>query len=187
MSALDMPRRSVAVAVHLDANRINSRGGLEHVNQLEQWHEDGVILLEMARPAHEEAKAGTDPRRRRKALGHIFTLTYADTGREQRRLKQVEEVLFPGKATTQNERNDVEIVFNADKYGAILVTADGASKSQPGGILGHREQLSQMGIQIMRDSEAVDHIRERISIRDRNARLIAGKTGKALPSWVGED
>lgn len=182
-----MPPRSVAVTVHLDANRINSRGRLEHVNQLERWHEAGVILLEMARPAQEEAKAGTDSRRRRKALGHIFTLTYADTGREQRRLKQIEEVLFSGKATTQNERNDVEIVFNADKYGAILVTADGASKSQPGGILGHREQLSQMGIQVMRDSEAVDHIRERIRIRDRNARLVADKMGKALPSWVGED
>lgn len=109
MATPEMPPRSVAVTIHLDANRINSRETLEHVNQLERWAEDGVIVLEMARPAYEEAKAGNDSRRRRKALNHIFTLTYADTSRE------------------------------------------------------------------------------RIAVRDRNARLIAEETGQPLPDWVGSD
>ena len=38
--------------------------------------------------------------------------------------------------------NDIEIVFNAAKYEGILVTADGGSRRQLGGILGNRAALS---------------------------------------------
>jgi hypothetical protein len=65
-----------------------------------------------------------------------------------------------------NEANDVEIAFNANKYGAILVTADGGSRRQPGGILGNRVALARLGVQVMSDGEAVALVREKIQERD---------------------
>ena len=46
--------------------------------------------------------------------------------------------MFPNGAKDDNELNDVRIVCEAKKYEAILVTGDGGSKAQPGGILGNR-------------------------------------------------
>lgn len=184
---LTMPDRFVYLSFHLDANRINSRGGLSNVSRLERWHEDGVIMLEMSEVAQQEARTGGNVQRTRKALGYIFSMTLAHTAAEQQRIRQIEAILFPNGAATQNERNDVEIAFNAAKYGRILVTADGDSQSQPGGILGNRTELQRLGVRVMRDSEAVELVRERIEVRDRNARRVAEQTGQTLPDWVDAD
>ena len=81
----------------------------------------------------------------------------------------------------------MNIVFNARKYGAILVTHDGASKRQPGGILGSREPLHALGVSVMTAHEAVDYIRRRIAERDKRARRLASERGVKAPNWVGED
>jgi hypothetical protein len=179
--------RFVYVAFQIDTNRINAKNGLANMNQLEAWHEAGVILMHMSLVAQEEAKAGRDSRRARKAISYIFTLTQGRTPDERAALQAAELALFPGGATNQNERNDVEVVFNAKKYGAILVTNDGGSKRQPGGILGNQNALARLGVSVMTDAEAVAHVRQKITERDTRMRRRAERDGVALPAWVGTD
>jgi hypothetical protein len=81
----------------------------------------------------------------------------------------------------------VEIVFNARKYGCILVTNDGGSRSQPGGILGNRERLRSLGVQVLTDEEAVAFVRQLIQERDDRERERARFTGEPAPEWVGRD
>lgn len=182
-----MPRRLLYESFQIDTNRINSRQRLPYMNKLERWEDDGVIHIDMSLVAHREALAGADRQRGRKAHSRIYTLTYADTPPEQERLRRIERILFPSGARTANERNDIEIVFNAGKYGRILVTADGASRQQPGGILGNRTALERLGIRVMADSEAVAHVEGLIEGRDRFAREVARFTREPLPGWVGKD
>jgi hypothetical protein len=151
--------RFVQVVVHLDANRVNARGQLQEVNQLERWRDDGVILMQMSRTAQLEATAGGSPRRSSKARSHIFTLTGDLIDSEKRLRDRIEQTLFPAGAATANESNDVDVVFSAAKYDAILVTADGASKTQPRGILGSRSELEALGVTVMTDIEVVAYVR----------------------------
>lgn len=70
----------------------------------------------------------------------------------------------------------------------MLVTKDGASKSQPGGILGNRDKLQNIaGIKILSPKEAVDFVASKINERDDFNRRIAQETGKNLPNWTGKD
>jgi hypothetical protein len=87
----------------------------------------------------------------------------------------------------QSERNDVEVVFNAKKYGAALITADGGSRRQPGGILGNRTALSRLGVSVVTDAEAVELVRRKIAERDARLRAQAARNGTVLPPWVGAD
>ena len=184
---MKMPDRFIYKSFQIDTNRINSRGGLHSMNQLERWREDGVIMMDMSEVAQEEAIAGGSESRAEKARVNIFSMTLAETPREQEQIRQIESILFPEGAEDQNQRNDVEIVFNALKYHRILVTADGGSKSQPGGMLGRRKELSAMNVQMMRDHEAVEYTRDEIQRRDDLAREIAAHTGQPVPDWVGKD
>ena len=54
-----------------------------------------------------------------------------------------------------SQQNDVEILLTAKLSGAILVTTDGASKTQPRGILGSKKELEALGIKVVAPSEAV--------------------------------
>ncbi len=186
-SQIRMVERFIYRSFQIDTNRINSRGRLESMNRLERWHENGVIHLDMSQVAHTEARTGSDSLRSSKALSYIYSMTHASTTEEQNQLRQIEAMLLPSGARTQNERNDVEIVFNALKYSRILVTADGGSNTQPGGLLGNRDKLAQLGVTIMRDSEAVHYIEAEIRRRDALAQEIAKLTGMQLPNWVGND
>ena len=94
--------------------------------------------------------------------------------------------MFPDGVKDENQRNDVIIVCEAIKYNAILVTNDGGSKKQPGGILGNAHKLKNY-VQIMRDTEAVDFINSKITHRDEINRKVAEHTGEALPEWTGKD
>lgn len=140
----------------------------------------------MAQPAQEEAAHGNHYRAI-KAYGYIFTMTESRTQKEAELLKRIEDILFPQGATTQNEKNDIEIVFNAWKYGCILVTNDGGSRRQPGGILGNRDKLLYLGIEVLTDEEAVTLIKQLIQERDRLECENSKITGKPLPEWVGRD
>jgi len=131
------PRLLPIGVFHIDTNLINGRQKLADVNQLEKWADDTVILLNMSGTAHLEAQAGNNPARIQKANQHIYTVTPAVEASDPR-YRQVENALFPRGAQTESERNDVRIVCDAAHYAATLVTGDGASKRQPGGILGNR-------------------------------------------------
>jgi hypothetical protein len=156
------------------------------MNMLERWHTDKVIGIKMAEPAQDEAAHGSRDRAR-KAYGYIFTMTESQTPKEIELLRSIARILFPEGASTQNEKNDIEIVFNAWKYGCILVTNDGGSRRQPGGILGNREKLLELGIQVLTDEEAVVQIKQLIRERDSREREKSNITGQPLPEWVGRD
>jgi hypothetical protein len=80
----------------------------------------------------------------------------------------------------------VRIVCEAAKYGAILVTGDGGSKTQPGGILGNRHKLKNV-VKILSPDEAMDFVRHRIRERDEfNIRFVK-EFGGELPPWTGCD
>jgi hypothetical protein len=127
-------------------------------------------------------KSGED-----QAYAYIATETLANTPHEKLLLHNIERVLFPAGARTRSERNDAEIVFNSIKYEAILITQDGNSNRQPGGILGNRDKLKKLGANILTDGEAVRFVEDMIRKRDDVARKICEQMGEPLPEWVGED
>jgi hypothetical protein len=179
--------RELALHFQLDTNRINSRGRLEFVNRLESWARTGLIEILLSQPAHEEASAGMDQARRSKAYAYIFTLDMFENPDETSLRRQLEATLFPGGAITVAERNDVRIVAHARKHMAHLVTADGGSKRQPGGILGRRAELAALGVSVMTDEEAVCLVEAKIRRRDEGAVRLAQVTGEPVPDWVGKD
>jgi hypothetical protein len=179
--------RFVYLSFHIDTNRINARTSLPNMNQLERWHRDGVIQMLMSHTAQKEAVAGGSSARAKKAVSYIFTQTMNPIDDERRLMGQIERILFPGGASSASEWNDVEIVFNAWKYSAVLVTADGGSRRQPGGILGNEEFLGRLGIGVMSDDKAVELVRQKISTRDRLMIERCGQEGRPLPAWVGQD
>ena len=130
-------QRFVHRGFQIDANRINARGGEANMNRLEQWRANGIIEIVMSECAATEAAFG-GPLQARKAMTYIQSQTVATTPPEVLMLRNIEAALFPRGADTVGKQHDVEIVFNAQKYGRILVTKDGGSKRQPGGILGRR-------------------------------------------------
>ena len=182
-----MQPRDLHLMFHIDTNRLNARRGLETMNQIEKWADDGVILINMSGTAHTESKAGNSTRRTRKANSFIFTIESDSNGpRGDTIYRQIEEALFPGGAKDQNQINDVRIVCEANKYGASLITNDGGSKKQPGGILGNRDKLKGM-VRIFSDDEAVEFIRDKIRERDELNGRIARELGLPLPEWTARD
>jgi hypothetical protein len=156
------------------------------MNTLEKWHKDKVISIKMAQSAQDEAAHGNSVRAK-KAHGYIFTETKCHTPKEKQIYKNIESVLFPNGASIQSERSDIEIVFNAWKYGCILVTNDGGSRRQPGGILGNRDKLLRLGIEVLTDEEVVAKIKQLIQDRDNRERENSNFMGQPLPEWVGRD
>jgi hypothetical protein len=187
----DTVRRLLYAPVfHLDANLINARQENDAVNHLEKWKTDGVICLAMAGVAHAEAQAGKGTgalARQRKAATHLFTISDAGEVQEDETFTKVEKILW-GKAKNDNQANDVAIVCEAIKWHAILVTNDGDSSSQKGGILGYRDALhEQFGIEIYRPEEAVAFIKKKIAERDARNTEISWITGIPVPLWSGQD
>jgi hypothetical protein len=184
--AFQMARRQLYIPIlHIDTNLINARQKLAPVNQLEKWAENDVILINMSGVAHQEASADGNDDRTRKANQQIFTIQ-TEGEADDPRYAEVEAVLFAEGANDENQRNDVRIICEAAKYQAILVTNDGASKTQPGGILGNREKIRYL-VQVMSPDEAVAFVREKIQERDEfNARCVA-EFGGELPDWSGQD
>jgi hypothetical protein len=183
---IQMERRALYIPVlHIDANLINARQKLAAVNQLEKWASDEVILINISSTARGEAMAGGNMARTRKANQQIFTATPVASASDPL-CRKIEGALFPSGAKDENQRNDVRIVFEAAKYSAILVTTDGGSKNQPGGILGNRAKLKSV-VQILSPDEAVELVREKIKERDEFNVRVAKEYGGQLPSWTGAD
>ncbi len=184
--AIEMQRRMLTQIFHIDTNLINARGKLDTMNQIEKWTRDEVLLVHMSGVSFKEAKADGNPARTRKAHTYIFTVTDVTIDSNDPMYRKIEAVLFPQGTKTENERNDVKIVYEARHYSAILVTRDGDSNTQPGGILGNRDKLKDI-VQIFSDSEAVAFIGEKIAERDDLNRLVEREFGGQLPEWTGED
>lgn len=185
--AIEMrPRYLFTPIFHIDTNLINARGKLETMNQIEQWANDELILVQMSGVSFNEAQAGGNLERTEKALSHLFTMTNEQIKADDPLYQKIETALFPRGAQTENERNDVKIVYEAAHYAAILITRDGGSRTQPGGILGNRHKLGDI-VQILSDSEAIAFIRVKITERDEFNRRVVREFGGKLPDWAGQD
>ncbi|MBI9051312.1 MAG: hypothetical protein JEZ00_17950 [Anaerolineaceae bacterium] len=138
--------------------------------------------------AQGEAIVGNNELRVSKAYSYIYSITIINNTNDLKVIKQIENIIFPNGANNNNQKNDVLIVFTALADESILITNDGASKSQPGGILGHRNELKNtVNVTIMTDEEAVILVREKIQIRDNSIRKVCQLTGESLPDWIGKD
>ncbi len=183
---IQMERRLLYIPVlHIDTNLINAWQKLAAVNQLEKWFEDGVILINMSGTAQREARAGCNTLRSRKANQQIYTTTPSPDSSDPR-YRKIENALFLNGAKDTNQQNDVRIVFEAAKYSAILVTGDGGSKRQPGGILGNRHKLKNI-LQILSPEEAVAFVRKKIQERDEFNERVVKEFGGKLSEWTGAD
>lgn len=184
---IEMQRRMLYTPIfHIDTNLINARCSLPTMNRIEKWAADEIILVNMSGVSFKESLAGNNATRTKKTLAQLFTLTDENIDITCKLYREIESTIFPGGAKNQNQHNDVKIVYEAAHWNAILVTRDGASKSQPGGILGRRDKLRDF-VQILSDTEAVEFVRRKIAERDALNRLVAKETGERLPAWVGED
>lgn len=183
---IEMLRRELRYVFHIDTNLINARGKLDTMNQIEKWAEEGLIPVEMSGVSFKEAQAGGNSARTKKALSQIFTLTDVNINPNYHKYRKIEAALFPEGAKTENEHNDIKIVYEAAHYEAILITSDGGSRTQPGGLLGNRDKLKGM-VKILSDSEAVAFIREQIKERDEFNRRVNREFGIDLPEWTGKD
>jgi hypothetical protein len=182
-----IPERSVGLRFHIDTNRINARQSLPNMTKLERWHSDGVIILDISEEAYDEARSGNNEVRNEKADERIFIKAADVFGVEKEFRDNIAKLLFNSTSLSRNQKNDIQILFCAKMAGAILITNDGGSKRQPGGILGHAKELASLGIEVMTDEVAVQSVRHRITFRDKAARSVARDTGLLLPLWVGLD
>ena len=183
---MELPSRSLNLTYHLDANRINARQKERYVNKLEKWHTDEVIFLEMALTAYEEAGQGNS-QRNAKADEYTWVSTNDSIGGEKEFREKIERTLFPSEAKNKNQKNDVMILFTAHRAGATLITRDGRSRRQAGGMLGNAEALAEIGIRVLSDEKAVNEIEKLIKQRDNKAIQASKLTGVPLPKWVGKD
>lgn len=185
---MEMPSRYVYLDFCIDTNRINAKNKLPSMNQLEIWGEKGIIAIDnMCDVAQDEASKGSSSRFE-KASSYVYPITL-DSHKQSDDFIKIKNILFPAKkALKQNEENDVIIVFHAKDTHCILITNDGGSKRQPGGILGNKDRLlNQIVVKVIRDADAVILVEQKIRERDERAHRIAKKFGEPLPEWVGKD
>jgi hypothetical protein len=156
-------------------------------NQLEVWAKNYIIQIDMCDVAQNEAAKGSAARFQ-KASNYTEPRTL-DSQRRSNEFRDIKNILFPNKSTlTTNEENDVLIVLHAKQNYCILITNDGGSKRQQKGMLGNSDRLlNEIGVKVMRDTEAVELVMEKIMERDERARRVAETTGETLPEWVGKD
>jgi hypothetical protein len=166
---------------------VNARQKIIAMNKLEAWAADEIIRLNTAETAQKEMVSGGSADRTRKAYKLLNTYTEISTPEEYEQLRKITSILCPAGVSTQNQRNDIDIVFNAGKYSWPLITTDGDSKSQPGGILGNRAQLAAIGIKVLTPDQAVAKVEEGIRARDKHARQWAEYYKNDIPDWVGKD
>jgi hypothetical protein len=158
------------------------------MNQLEEWRRNEVIRIYIPGEAYGEVLAVGAPRFFDKAKSYIRPIiTQFIQETHGLDLVDIEHIIFPEGANNTKKKNDVRIVFISYHSYAILITNDGGSRRQPNGILGSRAKLAEIGIQVMRDSEAVELVKEKIQERDIMAREIAKRIGQPVPEWVGID
>ena len=177
-----MPKRNLKRFYQLDANLINARQKLRHINQLERWFKKyrRVIILEMPSTAYNEASFG-DKRRRQKAEDYTWISTNDSLGGEEEFCRLIENIVFPNGAKNQSDKNDISNLLDAKRSGTTLITNDNRH------ILRNAHGLLAHGIRAVIPAQAVEEIRQLILLRDKFARDVAELTGCKLPNWVGKD
>jgi hypothetical protein len=139
---------------HFDANAVNARQANPDLNRLEDLARSGAVRIDYSRTAYDEASAGC-VLRAQKADEHIWMELSGQPEFEEHKRAAIARVVFPDGVKTTSQKNDVEILLTAFMCRAILVTSDGASKTQPRGILGSKADLAKIGVRVMTPNEAL--------------------------------
>lgn len=141
----------------LDANACNALQKIGELNELESLAQAGLIELLYTETTWDEAKFGSAVRRK-KVEEFFFVGLAADEENSQLQWpwrNAIAARVFPAGVTNDNQRCDVEALLTVKMSGGYFVTSDGASKTQPGGILGHRRQLAELGVEVLNFTEAL--------------------------------
>lgn len=148
---------------HLDSNSINARQNSSALNALERLANLGRIQLEYSEVAQNEASQGNGSgKRKRKAEQFISSGLSGQAEFEAEQRIAISKIIFPHGCLTAGQKKDVEIVLTAWMCNAILVTSDGASKSQPRGILGSKADLANINARVMSPAEALAYATEHL-------------------------
>lgn len=142
---------------HVDTNLLNAKQRLEEMNELERMADLGEIFLNWSSTAQFEALNNESKNLKNKANTHIYTINEHDEDypiTESKYKDEIFKIMEINNHSSQNDINDALIVCEAQKYGAVLITRDGGSRSQKLGILGRRKELSKF-VKIVTPSEAL--------------------------------
>lgn len=143
---------------HVDTNLLNAKQRLHEMNELEKMADEGKIMLNWSSTAQSEALNNESQNLKRKAHTHIYTINDEDDefpptpSKIQNEIFKIMEI---SSQSSQNDINDALIICEAHKFGAILISNDGASRSQAKGILGRRNELKDY-VQVVTPSEALE-------------------------------
>lgn len=138
----------------LDANAVNARQRDAALNELEQLAQAGQIELEYTQVTYDEASVGC-AKRAEKAAELTWSGGNEDSEFPAMWRKPIADAVFPRGVQSQSQANDVTALVTAKLCGGIFVTSDGASNSQPRGILGSRQALAALGITVVSPTEAL--------------------------------
>ena len=144
----------VRILFHLDANAVNARRMNCDLNELELLAETGVIDIQFSETANMEASAGSKLRSD-KVDEYTWAGLTADASLEDEWRRKIQVAVFPFGVHSDSQRNDIEVLLTAKLAGAVLVTTDGASKTQPRGILGSSGELAALGIKVLSPQDAL--------------------------------
>lgn len=162
----------------IDANCINARQVDQNINQMERWHQEGVISILIPQIAATEAARGSDERLKK---SWDYSMLESKPGQTNPYIASlIENIVFPQGITNENQRNDVAILVVAQLYGYPLITNDGASKNQPGGMLGNARALANIGISVLTPRSAVTDISKRLKRREIDVRQLASPRAKTF-------
>jgi len=186
LAAFPITRRLEGLKFVIDTCLVNTKAKNSHMNAFEKWERDGIITAYSTKGLWEETR-GTPFYK--KATGRSSLHAKSCDESENERLRQrIQEIVFPQGTKSPNDRVDVEAIRVSKVWGAIFVTNDGASRRQPGGILGARDRLHQeIGVQIMRAQEAAELIKRRIVGRDDLEAWAAARENRPLAEWYQKD
>ncbi|MBK6980145.1 MAG: hypothetical protein IPH30_00440 [Betaproteobacteria bacterium] len=146
--------RSETMLFFLDANAVNARQRDSALNELERMAQAGLIEVQYTEVTFAEASHGCG-KRSEKAAEFEWAGVVEESGFPAQWREAIEKAVFPGGVQSTSQQNDVTALVTAKLAGAFFVTTDGASKTQPRGILGSRCDLSELGIDVLTPIEAV--------------------------------
>lgn len=132
----------------LDANACNALQQIEELNEIEYLGRKGSIELQYTKTTWDEARYGS-LNRDIKVSTFVFTGLVGLSEYVSPWWDAIAQIVFPKGIKGENQRRDVDALLTAKLAGGVFVTRDGGSKSQPGGILGHKTELAGLGIEVL--------------------------------------
>jgi hypothetical protein len=146
----------------LDANACNALQRIDELNEIELIAQEGIIDLLYTETTWDEARFGSS-RRAQKVDNYFFIGLSVDDHNDQ--LQQpwrnaIAAIVFPAGVRTNSEHRDVEALLAVKMSGGYFVTRDGGSQSQPGGILGCKGKLAELGIEVLNFPDALAQARQ---------------------------